>query len=189
MPASLIPAGYLYKTVRARPEWLDASSGVIEVLSVSGCHSTMFADYVEHWKHNGYWLFDAPTHMHDIARQAEIDLSELTLFYYELYGDEFDDTTKTWSAIKPDGPVRVTLTGAKVLHGFDVVSFSQRNAPECSPLSCNNLSDVIPVNPQCLFPTLDEAEDAINKGLFEGGEPGPYRIIAVYTVTSTAAVP
>jgi hypothetical protein len=38
-------------------------------------------------------------------------------------------------------------------------------------------------NKHCLFSTFEEAKLALEAGKFEGGgEPGPYRIIAVYTV-------
>jgi hypothetical protein len=70
----------------------------------------------------------------------------------------------------------------KSLRGFDVTTFSLNNSPECSPLSCNSLATSIPVNEHCLFNAFAEAKEALEAGLFENSEPGPYRVFAVYTV-------
>ena len=55
---NLIPAGYMAKRVATRPEWLEVPS-VDDIYSVSRCVSRDFADYINYWKHNGYWLFDS----------------------------------------------------------------------------------------------------------------------------------
>jgi hypothetical protein len=39
----------------------------------------------------------------------------------------------------------------------------------------------LPVNRHCLFDSFEAAKDALKRGLFVNREPGPYRIIAVYT--------
>jgi len=75
------------------------------------------------------------------------------------------------------------------LEGFDVTSFVVHTSPECSPLSCNSLAEKIPTNRHCLFNTFDEAKSAIDNGMFAGAEPGPYRIIAVYSVPAASAGP
>jgi hypothetical protein len=53
----MIPAGYMAKRVYKRPDWLKAPH-VAEIYSVSGRISEDFADYINYWKHNGYWYFD-----------------------------------------------------------------------------------------------------------------------------------
>jgi hypothetical protein len=55
----MIPVGYMAKRVCRTPDWLGAPH-VIDVYSVSGCISENFADYIQYWRHNGYWLFDSP---------------------------------------------------------------------------------------------------------------------------------
>ena len=55
----MVPAGYMAKRVVARPDWLPAER-VSSIYSVSGCVSETFADYINFWKHNGYWLFNSP---------------------------------------------------------------------------------------------------------------------------------
>ena len=70
----------------------------------------------------------------------------------------------------------------KYLHGFDVTGCSAHTAPECSPLSCNALAAELPVNRDCLLETFDEAHDALERGAFDNTEPGPFRIVVVYTV-------
>ncbi len=50
----MIPVGYMAKRVSKKPDWLQAAQ-VIDIYSVSGCVSEDFADYIDYWKHNGYW--------------------------------------------------------------------------------------------------------------------------------------
>jgi len=177
------PAGYLYKHVIPRPEWLKAPL-VHDVRSLSGCISKPFADYVAYWKHNGFWLFDSPAVIDAIAAEASIDLSTLLLFYYELHELEFDEEADAWSALEPtaDFPTAVVPPRTAELQGYDVTTFSCRTTPECSPLSCNALAETLPVNQHCLFETLDDAKLALERGAFDQSEPGPFRISAVYAV-------
>lgn len=178
----MTPIGYMYKIVVARPDWLEAP-GVVEIRSLSACISDNFADYIRYWKHNGYWLFDAPRIIEDLAKDEKIDLSGMTLFYYEAHEYEFDEKTGTWSAFAAELLFKtdVIAPADKHLQGFDVVAFSTHNDPGCSPLSCNGLAAELPANQHCLFDSFDEAKDALDGGLFVNCEPGPYRIIAVYT--------
>jgi hypothetical protein len=175
------PAGFLAKRIVARPDWLNAAN-VRDIYSLSGCVSPDFADYVEYWKHNGFWLFDSPEIIHDIARQHSIDLVGTILFYYEIYEKEFDG--QAWQPFEPDSPpgTNVIVPTEKRLEGFDVVTFSNRALPECSPLSCNHLASEVPTNSHCLFDSFDEAERLITNGFFNDSEPGPYRIFSVYSV-------
>jgi hypothetical protein len=55
----MIPVGYMFKKVMQRPDWLNAD-GVDDIYSLSGCTSEYFTDYIDYWKHNGYWLFNSP---------------------------------------------------------------------------------------------------------------------------------
>src|SRR5262245_3606676 len=81
---SMIPAGFMLKKICPKPDWIGAS-GVKDIYSVSGCVSEYFADYIGHWRHNGYWLFNSPDDMYEIANKVGVDRSGLTLFYYEVY--------------------------------------------------------------------------------------------------------
>jgi len=182
-PAGMIPIGYMYKTVAARPDWLKAP-GVVDIRSVSGCVSTDFADYINYWKHNGYWLFDEPRIIEELAKTAKIDLSGMTLFYYEAHEHEFDETAGEWRAFaaEPDIKTDVQAPANKYLQGFDVVEFIAHTNPGCSPLSCNSLAEELPVNRHCLFDSFEAAKDALDRGQFLNCEPGPYRIFAVYTL-------
>jgi hypothetical protein len=178
----VIPVGYMYKRVVVRPDWLKAEA-VLDVFSLSNCISDDFADYINYWKHNGYWLFNSPEAIKEIATNEGIDLSGTTLFYYEAYEYEFDEDSKEWSAFTPEPSFAtdIQVPMDKRLEGFDVTTFTAHTSPECSPLSCNSLATTIPVNEHCLFNTFAEAKDALEIGLFRNSEPGPYRIFAVYT--------
>lgn len=185
----MIPVGYMCKRVAGRPEWLKADA-VADVYSLSGCISENFADYINYWKHNGYWLFDSPGAIEAIARAGNIALSGTTLFYYEAYEYEFDEDSREWIAFAPEASftTSVQVPAEKHLEGFDVATFRARTSPECSPLSCNALATTIPVNEHCLFRAFEQAKESLERGLFENSEPGPYRIFAVYTLGSHPAV-
>ncbi|HSZ62467.1 MAG TPA: hypothetical protein VK828_11750 [Terriglobales bacterium] len=177
----MIPVGYIAKHVYLRPDWLQAPH-VVDILSVSGCISEVFADYIDYWKHNGYWLFDSPEIIKAIAKENSIQLDGTSLFYYEAYEMEFDGDN--WHPFVPDPSftTNVVSPSRKQLQGFDVVNFTARTTPECSPLSCNNLAKEIPTNAHCLFASFDEAEKSVGSGAFNESEPGPYRILSVNSV-------
>ena len=179
----MIPAGYLAKTISDRRDWPKAE-GVADIYSVSGCISRPFADYVQFWKHNGYWFFDSPDVIEALACDNGIDLSASHLFYYEVHDKQYDEDEKAWRefAPEPSFPTNVAIPEVKQLEGFDVVSFSLQNSPECSPLSCNGLARIIPVNRHCLLATFEEAVTALEAGLFDHSEPGPFRVFTVYSV-------
>ena len=177
------PIGYLYKNVSPRPEWIQAA-GVVDVYSLSDCVSGNFADYIGYWRHNGYWLFDDPATMEALAVEHGIPLARATLFYFEAFEQQFDDESGAWSAFGPDPSFATDVVppGRRTLEGYDVASFALGNMPECSPLSCNGRASDVATNAHCLFRTFDQARLAIESGRLAGSEPGPFRIVAVYSV-------
>jgi hypothetical protein len=177
----MVPAGYMAKRVVARPDWLPAER-VSSIYSVSGCISENFADYINFWKHNGYWLFNSPDVITEVARENNIDLSGTVLFFYEVYEQDFD--AGEWMGFEPEPSfgTNVSVPEAKVLEGYDVVTFSQQTSPECSPLSCNHLASHVETNSRCLLESVEQARTLLENGAFNHAEPGPYRIFAVYSV-------
>lgn len=127
----MIPVGYLYKRVASKRDWLRAST-VDDVYSLSACISDDFADYINYWKHNGYWLFDSPAAIHELVSRQHLDLAGTTLFYYEAHEYEFDQNTGEWTEFAPE-PALVTAVQApppnRQLEDFDVTTFSVRTAP------------------------------------------------------------
>ncbi|RUL77758.1 hypothetical protein EKH80_06895 [Dyella choica] len=179
----MIPLGYLYKQVASRPEWLKAAQ-VTDIYSLSNCVSKDFTDYVRYWKHNGYWLFDSPDIIAEIVNDASLSMEQQKLFYYEAYELQYDEDAQTWSKFTPELSFTTEIATPKNrrLEGFDITSFSLGNAPECSPLSCNARADELLTNEHCLLGSFEEAKAVIEQGSFHRCEPGPYRIIAVYSV-------
>lgn len=177
----MVPAGYLAKRVAARPERL-AAERVSRIYSISKCISGDFADYIQFWKHNGYWLFDSPEVIIALAREHGIDLAGTTLFFYEVHEQEFD--AGAWEPFEPEPSfeTNVSVPAARVLEGYDVATFSLGTAPQCSPLSCNNLAATVETNAGCLLESFDQAVTLLENGTFSKGEPGPHRIFAVYSV-------
>lgn len=176
------PLGYMYKRVSLAPELLHAPH-VADVYSLSSCVSDNFADYIKDWRHNGYWLFDSPAIMQALAREHSIPLDGLNLFYYEAHDLKYDDTSGQWVPFEPERSLatNVQVPEARKLEGFDVTTFSAGTSPECSPLSCNGVAAQVPTNEHCLFATFEAALRAIENGCFKNTEPGPYRIVAVYS--------
>lgn len=177
----MVPAGYMAKRVVRRPDWLRASS-VSSIYSVSRCIAENFADYINFWKHNGYWFFDSPEIIIDIARENEIDLAGTMLFFYEVHDLQLD--SGEWKRFEPEESfgTNVIVPEAKVLEGYDVVTFSVQTSPECSPLSCNGLAAEVQTNTYCLLKSFEQARTLLENGTFNDSEPGPYRIFAVYSV-------
>lgn len=170
----------MLKTVAAPPAGMPAV--VRDVHSMSSHVSPDFTDYVPLWRHNGWWLFDDPVVPRAMAREAGLDLSALTLFYYEYAPEEYDDASRTWHPIAPEPGLPVAVAPPARAHpsGYDVVTFSFGNAPECSPLSCNGVAAEIAVNAHCLLDSYGAARAALETGAFADTEPGPFRIVAVH---------
>jgi len=173
------------KKVVIRPDWLKTDK-VRDIYSVSGCVSEDFADYINYWKHNGYWFFDSTEIIESISTVEGIDLGSTTLFYYEVYEKQYEEDEKEWQCFEPEKSfeTHVVETISKHLEGYDVVSHYGQTSVECSPLSCNHMAQELRVNEHCLFKTFDEAKSHLESGDFKDCEPGPYRIYAVYTVNN-----
>ena len=185
----MIPVGYMVKKVSSRPEWIKNNT-VLNIYSVSGCISVDFSDYINYWKHNGYWFFDSAEVIESLAIAEDMDLRGTTLFYYEVYEKQYDEDEKEWQKFEPEHSfdTHVIEPETKNLEGFDVVSFYAGTSAECSPLSCNHMAQEIKVNHQCLLETFEEAKAYLEKGFFKDCEPGPYRIFAIYTVENGLSI-
>ena len=133
-------------------------------------------------------MFDSPESIIEIARENGIDLAETVLFFYEVHGLQFD--SGEWTHFEPEASfgTNVSVPEAKVLEGFDVVTFSAQTSPECSPLSCNGLACEVETNARCLLQSFEHARTLLENGTFNDSEPGPYRIFAVYSVAWPATV-
>jgi hypothetical protein len=179
----MIPAGYMAKRISSQPEWLG-DSRIAEIYSVSNCISNNFADYLNYWRHNGYWFFDSPELMKKVAEEHSIDLSLTRLFYYEIYEFEFHEKGGEWHAFEPEASLttEVVAPRSKTLAGYDVVTFAAGTSPECSPLSCNLMANDLTTNERCLLDSFEISRKYLEEGRFTNTEPGPYRIFAVYTV-------
>src|SRR5262245_1307876 len=86
--AVMIPAGYMAKIVEKKPDWLKAPN-VHDVYSASACVSGVFVNYINYWKHNGWWFFNSPKIIKELAAKHGLDLTQTTFFYYELFERQF----------------------------------------------------------------------------------------------------
>ncbi|WP_442511695.1 hypothetical protein SH528x_003406 [Novipirellula sp. SH528] len=183
----MIKLGYMAKRIVGRPDWLDVPS-VHDVYAVSNCISPDFADYIDFWSHNGFWFFDKPSHITRLCSQHGISLDDLAFVYYEAHSQQFDTDDRTWHGFVPDPDIKTDVSPPTKPHllGYDIVCYSMQNAPECSPLSCNQVAADVRVNSHCLIDTLDYAIECLETGIFDNAEPGPMRVIAVHTLGSKA---
>jgi len=178
----MIPAGYMAKRVKASPIWLQTDK-VKDIYSVSSCVSNDFTDTFSFWS-NGYWFYDSPEVIRNIAQKNGISLDNCTLFYYEVYGYQFDEINSAWRSFVPETTQTLNVSPPKApkLQGFDVVSFSVGTNPECSPLSCSGLAKEIQTNRHCLISSFEAVKQLLEAGSFTKSEPGPFRVFAVYSM-------
>jgi hypothetical protein len=94
----MIPIGYMAKSSCKKPEGLVLPQ-VDLIYSVSSCVNDNFADYVGYWKHNGFWHFNNPEIIQELAHANAINLEGATLFYYEAHDLESDG--KVWRRFVP----------------------------------------------------------------------------------------
>lgn len=179
----MIPIGYMAKRPEHDSGWLKVAH-IRDIGSVSGCIAANFCDYLGFWRHNGYWLFNSVDDIAELATENEIDLAGTQFFYYEAYEQEYDEDAKEWRpfAREEDFVTEVVRPVQPALQGYDVVTYSGGNMPECSPLSCNHLAASVEVNEHCLLGSCEKAVSLLESGAFCNCEPGPFRVIAVYAL-------
>lgn len=184
MKAQLISMGYLYKHVAINDGCCPDAFKVKDIYSLSGCISEDFADYIGLCKNNNYWLFNNVEEMNNLAHELGVSLSGVTTFFYKVYPLQWREASKVWEPFESEFGFRTDVLDPETskLEGYDVVSYSGQTNPECSPLSCNAVSELVQTNEHCLFTTFAEAKEAIENGVFEEAEPSPWRIVAVYSV-------
>jgi hypothetical protein len=112
----------------------------------------------------------------------------LKLFYYEAHEHEYDAEQDAWTPLEPEPSLITDVVPPpyKTLEGFDITTrFLRGLFPECSPLACNGYAESIATNAHCLLRTVEEAFQVLQSGPHDAqffGEPGPYQIVAVYSV-------
>ncbi len=173
----------MYKSVSLKPEWHNTHS-VTDIYSVSGCVSKDFDDGIDYWKHNGYWFFDSPNIIENIANENDLSLEGMKVFFYLAHDEQWNNEIEVWEPFSPEESfdTSVVLPECSTTQGYDIVCYSCQTSAECSPLSCNHMPQEIEVNSHCLLPSLDVAMKLIESGLFKDCEPGPYRILEVQSV-------
>lgn len=179
----MIPAGYMAKNVVLKPDWLKTDQ-VFDIYSVSSCISKDFCDFYQYWKHNGFYFFNSPQIIKDLANEQNIDLDQTHMFYLEVFELQYDEDLEKWLSFEPEKSfqTKVLSPNKKKCEGFDIVSFAGGGVPDCSYLSCNSMACSIPVNKHCLLPSFAEAKALLDKNSFKNCEPGPSRVFAVYSI-------
>ena len=143
---------------------------------MSGCDW----DWINEWRHNEMWVYDSPElalEVVPVERRSACDL-----YAYRMFPVRFVESRREPFTIPEVHPVPLDATFLQL--GYDLVSRTQDNCFEHSPLSCNDLASEVAVNRHCL---LDEAHTAFAlaatlevPGQPLRGEPGPYFIVEVW---------
>jgi hypothetical protein len=173
----MIEGGYFPKRVASRPACVNAP-GVREICSVSHCISSSPADWIEHWRHNGFGWFNTIADAMSVVPTAERLLYRLFAYRLEPFvyrqGMRVDLTIPSDVHPDPIGP-------AFIERGFDASNKSLESVLglECSPLSCNDLAAEMSANAFCLFPTHEAALAGAHAFSLNQPEPGDYYVVQV----------
>jgi len=179
-----VPAlvGYFPKQCEVPAGWRTAAatSHVTEICSISGCIASSPDGWIDHWLHNDWGFFNAPS---DAGRVVPSGSTGFVIFAYRLLPLQFEG-----GETKPIGlgdlAVEPLPADFQSL-GFDVVSRSISAFFECSPLSCNYMANEIPVNRHCLIDDLDQAVKVAERFSREQPEPGTYFVLEVLRAKQT----
>jgi len=148
-----------------------------QIASVSECLAKRPDDWVKRWDFNRATCWNTETAAW--ACVPDDSKSHFRLFAYRIVPlRALDDLFPKDLPALPQEPVFLPYDRI----GYDVV---ERNAAMgilgfgCSPLSCNSMAEIIPVNEFCLLDDLESALSAAHRFDAEKPQPGPYVVIEV----------
>jgi hypothetical protein len=173
----LVLIGYFPKLVYQKPpELLPEIPSVKDIYSVSDCLSEGPPGWLDKWLHNEMFVYDSPELAWSVV--PEVDKDRYTLFAYRLAPCLFDEKgEEAWPL--PELSVSPLPTYFSLV-GYDAVSRTYDACFECSPLSCNSMAKLYPVNEHCLVDSLDAAISMARDFAVGQCEPGPYCVVEVW---------
>ena len=171
---SLLLVGYFPKITTLPPEGWGHPAHVREICSVSTCLARAPVNWVDRWLHNELGFFDT---IADAESVLPPEASSSSVLAYRAFPQFYAEGLVREFSI-PMHDVQPLPDTFRPL-GFDAVSMSASSFVECSPLSCNGLLSLFPVNEYCLFPELSSAIEAAKKWSVGGAEPGDYYVFEV----------
>jgi hypothetical protein len=169
-------------------EWCSTwGAHITEIASVSDCLSDRAPNWVDRWDFNRSTFWND-----EISALAAVPVERLAhfrLFCYRLlpilFGASGEPKSVSIDDLFTDGlpgpPNEPDLSKYRAL-GYDIVEAPLTLSVlgfGCSPLSCNEVAEEIPVNQYCLVEDLDIAFSIAKRFGAGGVEPGPYVIIEV----------
>ena len=121
----MIDLGYMAKHIVTRPDWLDTPN-VQNVCAVRRCVSADFCDYINFWKHNGYWFFNSPRDIQVLSAANDVDLSGTTLFFYKAHSLQYDADSQSWESFTAHDAFLTSIIPPQKSRflGFDIVTYS-----------------------------------------------------------------
>lgn len=145
-----------------------------EICSVSECIARGPEGWIEKWKHNDLGFFDREEIM---IKLLEKENTQYFFYAYKLYPIQFIYNEAYNYSIQNN--IEQKIDDYYFL-GYDIVSRSVCDYFECSPLSCNGLHEIYPVNQFCLVDNLENAYKYCLEVEKQKAEPGPYYLFEVY---------
>jgi hypothetical protein len=170
--------GFFAKRVAPRPASF-AAPDVDYICSVCNCGALTESpdDWISHWIHNGFWVFDTLAALDRVVPAAEA--AEFLRYGLRtlpvLFGKD-GEVPLDLSVTSPE-----PIPGDFVRLGYDLCSRLAGTSLECSPLSCNLLAAEWSANRWCLLDAFDDALRAARAFAQGNAEPGPYVLIEVWS--------
>lgn len=160
-------------------DWLEKPFN--SIYSVQSCSAENITKKYSQWNFNENGMWSNVDDIKKFANEHLIDLSEWNIHFYMCYEYQFNLLTKVWESVEFD-VVTIPQPNQIQFLGYDIVPFSTGIFPECSPIVCNGIGNLIEINSNCLIDSFDYAIEIIESNIMDGTEPGPYRIISVYSL-------
>lgn len=166
--------GFFPKMTNPAPDWLT-NKNVKEVCSVSNCISEGPEGWLEVARLNAFGFFETEEAARKVAgsERRKFEVYAYRLFPFRSIAGKLENV---------EIPVaQGILPEDYCFLGHDVVTRSESQFFECSPLSCNNAAEKYDVNEFCLIADFETSCRAL-ADISRGGscEPGPYYLFEVY---------
>ncbi|OHB61465.1 MAG: hypothetical protein A2167_03165 [Planctomycetes bacterium RBG_13_46_10] len=171
--------GFFPKLPCPEKDWIENDT-VKEICSVSDCVAKGPENWIEEWEHNDLGFYDSEEKIIKILGDEK---EKYNFYAYKLYPLKFNKGKAENCPISID--LKADVSDYEFL-GFDIVSKSQSDFFECSPLSCNDLCKTYIVNQCCLIENLENAYLYCIEIEKEKCEPGPYYLFEVYRKKSNS---
>jgi len=160
------------------------STHLVEVASAGDCIASRPPGWIERWDFNRAFCWSEEESAWACVPESDRENFRLYAFFAIpfVFGESSPPqriaNQDLFSFGSGDLPTEPDLSSYHLL-GYDVVQYAGYANWGCSPLSCNGMGGLFPVNKYCLLETVEEAYNAAASFENEATEPGPFIIVEV----------